>query len=191
MQNAQPTFGRRGGGATASFERTYAPTSSDILDRAMGRGQPTERDVARASDVAKSPRPPAAGGFDVRHLLFSFNGRTRRLHYWMVAIPTSMATQTINVLVLFTGARPSAGGATGLAVAIPILFMLAWIGFAVQFKRLHDRGKSAWWLMMILVPIVGPLWLFVQLGFLAGDPGSNRFGPSPKEPQTDIAEVFA
>jgi uncharacterized membrane protein YhaH (DUF805 family) len=45
--------------------------------------------------------------------------------------------------------------------------------------RLHDRGHSAWWLLWMLVPVVGWILLFVQNGFLAGDGGPNRYGPAP------------
>jgi uncharacterized membrane protein YhaH (DUF805 family) len=45
--------------------------------------------------------------------------------------------------------------------------------------RLHDRGHSAWWLLWMLVPLVGLIVLFVQNGFLSGDGGPNRYGPAP------------
>jgi uncharacterized membrane protein YhaH (DUF805 family) len=44
--------------------------------------------------------------------------------------------------------------------------------------RLHDRGHSAWWLLWILLPLVGVIVLLVQNGFLRGDGGPNRYGPS-------------
>jgi uncharacterized membrane protein YhaH (DUF805 family) len=46
-------------------------------------------------------------------------------------------------------------------------------------KRFHDRDKSGWWLLISLVPLIGPLWLLVELGFLQGSEGANRFGPDP------------
>ncbi|SDO34056.1 DUF805 domain-containing protein [Geodermatophilus sp. DSM 45219] len=45
--------------------------------------------------------------------------------------------------------------------------------------RLHDRGHSAWWLLWMLVPLVGWLVLFIQNGFLAGHPVPNRYGSPP------------
>ena len=49
----------------------------------------------------------------------------------------------------------------------------------VYIKRWHDRDKSGWWMLITLVPIIGSIWLLIELGFLAGTPGVNRFGPPP------------
>ncbi len=48
--------------------------------------------------------------------------------------------------------------------------------------RLHDRGHSAWWLLWMLLPVIGWLVLFVQNGFLAGQPLQNRYGYPPGQP---------
>ena len=52
-------------------------------------------------------------------------------------------------------------------------------GLAVSVRRLHDIGKSGWWLLLNIVPLVGPL---VLLYFAVKDsqPGSNQYGPNPK-----------
>ena len=47
----------------------------------------------------------------------------------------------------------------------------------VHIKRFHDRNKSGWWLLIGLIPIIGAIWLLIELGFLKGTPGPNRFGP--------------
>ena len=51
----------------------------------------------------------------------------------------------------------------------------------VYIKRFHDRDKSGWWMLIVLIPIVGAIWLLVELGFLPGTPGPNRFGPPPSD----------
>ena len=63
------------------------------------------------------------------------------------------------------------GGLYSLAVFIP--------GFAVTVRRLHDTGKSGWWLLIFLVPLVG---VIVFLVFMVKDsqPGENQYGPNPK-----------
>lgn len=65
----------------------------------------------------------------------------------------------------------------GLAL---LLFWLATIvpSLAVTIRRLHDTGKSGWWVLLGLIPFVG----LVLLVFLAldGEPGDNQYGPSPK-----------
>ncbi|MCK5503818.1 MAG: DUF805 domain-containing protein, partial [Thermodesulfovibrionia bacterium] len=64
---------------------------------------------------------------------------------------------------------------------IMFLIWIFWPSIAVQAKRWHDRNKSGWWIAIGLVPIVGPIWAFIENGFLPGDPGKNRFGPAPME----------
>ncbi len=52
-------------------------------------------------------------------------------------------------------------------------------GLAVGIRRLHDRGKSGWFMLIALIPVVGSLWLFVEFGFLPGKAGDNEYGPDP------------
>ena len=47
----------------------------------------------------------------------------------------------------------------------------------VYIKRFHDRDKSGWWVLIGLIPIIGAIWLLIELGFLKGTDGPNRFGP--------------
>lgn len=58
-----------------------------------------------------------------------------------------------------------------LAVLIPSL--------AVGVRRLHDIGKSGWWLLISLIPLVGGIWLLVLLA-TNGVVGENQYGPDPK-----------
>jgi hypothetical protein len=53
---------------------------------------------------------------------------------------------------------------------------------AGQAKRWHDRDKSAWWVLVYFIPIIGWLWSFIVAGFLRGTSGYNRFGPDPLAP---------
>jgi uncharacterized membrane protein YhaH (DUF805 family) len=52
-----------------------------------------------------------------------------------------------------------------------------WPAIAIGAKRCHDRNKSGWFLLIFLIPVLGALWLLIELGFLRGTVGSNRFGP--------------
>ena len=63
------------------------------------------------------------------------------------------------------------GGIYTLAIIIP--------AFAVTFRRLHDTDRSAWWLLIGLVPIVGSIVLLIFF-VMDSTPGDNRFGPNPK-----------
>ena len=51
--------------------------------------------------------------------------------------------------------------------------------FAGQVKRWHDRDKSGWFVLVNFIPFIGTIWALVELGFLRGTMGPNRFGPDP------------
>ena len=62
-------------------------------------------------------------------------------------------------------------GVLVLAIVIPSI--------AVTFRRLHDTDRSAWWILIGLIPFLGALVLLV-FTLLDGTPGDNRYGPDPK-----------
>ncbi len=62
-------------------------------------------------------------------------------------------------------------GIYSLATLIPSL--------AVGIRRLHDTGKSGWWIFISLIPFVGPIILLIFL-VKDSDPGTNLYGPNPK-----------
>lgn len=65
-------------------------------------------------------------------------------------------------------------------VSWALWFVSLWIGIALMVKRLHDRNKGPVWILVYNIPIVGWIWCLVEIGFLDGTPGPNRYGPSPK-----------
>jgi len=115
-----------------------------------------------------------------------FGGRSRRKEYWMFylfGILVGLACIPIDYFIAgenWAGNGP-AGIATSLALLIPNL--------AVSFRRLHDVDKSAWWILLLFLPIIGWIWLIV-LNCTEGTQGPNRFGPDPKSEHGDLYEVF-
>jgi len=100
-----------------------------------------------------------------------FEGRARRTEYWMFFL--------VNVIIGFVI------GFIGEAVHLSILgtlYSLAVLipGLAVGARRLHDTGRSGWWLLVGLIPLIGWIWLIVLFA-IEGDKGSNQYGPDPKE----------
>ena len=59
------------------------------------------------------------------------------------------------------------------------LLVLAWVNLAVHAKRWHDRNKSILWILFWFIPIIGQIWTLIELGFIRGTSGPNRFGPDP------------
>ncbi|NLH81063.1 MAG: DUF805 domain-containing protein [Phyllobacteriaceae bacterium] len=112
--------------------------------------------------------------------LLSLSGRSGRVGYWLTGV-----VQIVGCLLLLvmTGMfDPSADPRPDLASAGALIFgglALAWLGFASTVRRWHDRDKSAWWCFVGGIPLLGPLWMLVELGFLPGTAGANRFGGPP------------
>jgi uncharacterized membrane protein YhaH (DUF805 family) len=105
------------------------------------------------------------------------------------------------VLVMIREQRFEVAGLT-VIILIILYIPLIWIGLAIGAKRLHDRDKSAWWLLVfyalpgilstagneigdlgfIILHIISfgiTVWAFVELGCLRGTRGPNRYGPDP------------
>ncbi len=62
-----------------------------------------------------------------------------------------------------------------------VSLLLAWPLVAISAKRWHDRNRSAWWVLVLLLPVGGVVWLLLDNGFVRGTPGRNRFGPPPQD----------
>ena len=119
-------------------------------------------------------------------LLFGFEGRMNRARFWLVAlgifVVEAIAFAAMGGAALLSADRERAiaaiGPIAGIVMAI-VLLVAAWISLAVAVKRYHDRDKSAWWLLVLFVPVIGHLWYLIECGFLPGTPGPNVYGPDP------------
>lgn len=118
--------------------------------------------------------------------LFSAQGRMRRRDWWLWSIIIAIASQIVlQIVMAATGSMAAImqNGQFPLPLIIAYIIILPinlWIGVCLTAKRWHDRDKSAWMYLIILIPIVGPIWMLVECGFLDGTQGSNKYGPSPK-----------
>ena len=137
--------------------------------------------------------------------LFGASGRINRAKYWLSLFKLSIAA-LLGTVVLFT----AAGLAAPLFILMLVIVFIPWLlwGFAFHTERLHDRGKSAWWLLVFYaIPgILGHLakgawyaeaaamglhyilalaafalsiWGFVEIGCLRGSAEPNRYGSNP------------
>ncbi len=90
-----------------------------------------------------------------------FNGKMNRKDYWMYILFYIIIAGVLSVLEDYLGMRGEYGtagpisGIFGLALFIPTL--------AAGVRRLHDIGKSGWWLLIGLIPIIGWIWIIVLL----------------------------
>lgn len=113
-------------------------------------------------------------------MLFSFKGRIGRLTYWGLCFALLgielLGLYTFYILDIITSS--SQNGLRDLVFLLFLVFicLIFWSLLAITVKRWHDRNKSGWWIFIGLIPIIGALWTTIELGFLKGTEGENRFG---------------
>jgi uncharacterized membrane protein YhaH (DUF805 family) len=150
-------------------------------------------------------------------LLFTYSGRINRAKYWLtLAIYLAITIVLIAIgLIMFGDSLLSAGdeetddmmvGLLSRGIGFTLIVLVVYIpmvisGFMVGIKRLHDRDKSGWWLLVFyvlpgvlntigetlaaggliffLASLAVSIWALVELGFLRGTAGPNRYGPDP------------
>lgn len=105
-------------------------------------------------------------------LYFSLEGRISRSTFWLKLI---LPLTIILYAFLFIDIALEAEGVIYIIAALVLL----WPNIAAGVKRLHDRNKSAWWLLITLIPIAGVIWYLIDVGILKGTEGDNQFGPDP------------
>ncbi len=141
---------------------------------------------------------------DLSSLFLSLDGRINRARFWLgtviLAVVSFAATYLI---VLLIGVSQGA-----VALSAAVAFALAYPSYAVMAKRFQDRGKPGWLALIGLVPVYATnllytfevfdtldpsplaqgidvvislifLWFLVELGFLKGSQGPNRYGSDP------------
>ncbi len=111
-----------------------------------------------------------------------FTGRAARKEYWMFFLAYVLAAVAVSVLGIVSDT------VSGLLMMVLVLGALI-PSLALGFRRLHDVDKSAWWLLISLIPFAGLVLLYwaVQPGTV----GPNRYGPDPKETAGDVAATFS
>jgi len=151
--------------------------------------------------------------------LFTVRGRAGRVTYWKISL-LALLIMAVGwcgglLLAIVSGVEAlSAVAIIGFLLAVPI-------SLAIAIRRLHDRNKSAWWLLIFSVlpagaqlaagslrnspdpplPLVSfalalaglatSLWALVELGFLRGTPGPNRYGEDPLETGASESQPIA
>jgi uncharacterized membrane protein YhaH (DUF805 family) len=99
-----------------------------------------------------------------------FQGRARRKEYWMFVLFSVIVSILLSIVDAIASLNSVLSGLYSLAVLLPSL--------AVGVRRLHDTGRSGWWLLISLIPLIGTIILLV---FLCQDSQEdNVYGPNPK-----------
>lgn len=147
-------------------------------------------------------------------LLFSYRGRINRSKYWLavlIYVAVSVVIAGLGFIMLGNSILELADESANEGIVVGLLskgigfFLLVLVvyiplivsGVFVGIKRLHDRDKNGWWLLVFylvpallnelsdtsslfsLVSIAISIWAFVELGCLRGTQGPNKYGPDP------------
>ena len=109
---------------------------------------------------------------DAIGVLFSFKKRLNRKRFWLYQIGIGIVT-----------AIPFIIGETMVAGMLEL-----WAQAALMVKRSHDRDKSGWFVLVMLIPVVN-IWPIIELFFLRGTSGDNQFGSDPLLKYTERSQI--
>jgi uncharacterized membrane protein YhaH (DUF805 family) len=115
----------------------------------------------------------------LRNKYVEFGGRSRRAEFWKFSLANFLVAMAI--LAAAFGLANVSGSLGKAGFGFYGLFVLAMFlpGLAVAVRRLHDTGKSGWYLLVGIIPLIGFILLLVFY-FADSSPEQNRYGPSPK-----------
>ena len=101
-----------------------------------------------------------------------FSGRATRSEYWFFML-------FYFLWMVFAAFIDAAMGGSGYGTASLVVVLVHLLpGIAVSARRLHDIGKTGWWLLLNFIPLIGPLVLFIFAVLDSDD--DNIYGPNPK-----------
>ena len=111
---------------------------------------------------------------------FGPGGRAPRGQFWLQAVVLWGVLYALSALL-----GPLATGVVVWFVNGVILIALVML----CIRRLHDRNYRGWWLLAVLIPVAGALWLLWQLALRSGIAQDNRWGPDPLQARGDYLVV--
>ncbi|WP_299978860.1 DUF805 domain-containing protein [uncultured Pseudoteredinibacter sp.] len=98
-----------------------------------------------------------------------FSGRARRKQYWMFVLFYFIFSIVVTIVDSILGTA-FLGMIFGLAMLVPSL--------AIGARRLHDTGRTGWWQLIALIPLIGMIVLIVF--YVQDSHPDNEHGPNPK-----------
>ena len=107
-----------------------------------------------------------------------FEGRARRREYWFFVLFYILISVVLAVVDRMLGTYDETYGMGALGALFCLGLLIPSI--AVGARRLHDTGRSGWWLLIGFIPLIGAIVLIVFF-VLDSQPGTNAYGPNPKE----------
>jgi uncharacterized membrane protein YhaH (DUF805 family) len=101
---------------------------------------------------------------------FRVRGRLSRAGFWL---------RHFSIVPIGLWLAIAAAETAGSPYDLPLVAAMVLLMVSIWGRRLHDRARSAWWLLATLVPVLGPLFLMVECGLRGTAPTAAKFGPEP------------
>lgn len=106
-----------------------------------------------------------------------FKGRARRKEFWMFALVNGIISTILTIIAVMLGLVSE----TGLSPITSLYSLVVFLpNLAVSVRRLHDVGKSGWYFLLVLIPLLGLIYL-IYLYAKEGESGANQYGEDPKK----------
>ena len=112
---------------------------------------------------------------DWKYLFLNFEGRINRKPYWMGVIALFGISLAITIVSSILGAIFAPLAFLGTIASLATIYPAA----ALAAKRWHDRGKSGWWTLVVIIPLIGALYMLWECGIQEGVAETNSFGSNP------------
>lgn len=109
-----------------------------------------------------------------------WRGRLSRRTFWCSA--------TL-VWLLFWAVRAAMGPALAATSTLLLSPALLWMLTMLAVKRYHDQDRAGGRLLLLLIPILGPLWVAGELTLRRGSEGANGYGADPRGSDLDYQTV--
>jgi uncharacterized membrane protein YhaH (DUF805 family) len=146
---------------------------------------------------------------DWKTLLFAMSGRINRGKYWLGILFVILGLIALGIIavILYMVGGDSLGMILAGIVGLAALAFSIFTTLGLMSKRLHDREKSAWWILVFgllpsvlsvagqalggigtvlaLASLAISIWALVELGCLKGTTGPNQYGPDPLPAEPD------
>ena len=123
--------------------------------------------------------------FSVLRKFAQFDGRAGRREFWMFTLWNGfiyfVIVGTFADSYMWIGAYNGGTMPNPAVIKVSLAFYALIVlvpSLSLRSRRLHDLNRSAWWLLILLVPIVGAIGIDVFAAF-KGDAGPNQYGPAP------------
>jgi len=113
-----------------------------------------------------------------------FSTRAQRKEFWFFVL---FYVGGVFILTVIDIAANTYDEESGIGLFSSIFLLLTFIPYlAVSVRRIHDTNRTGWWVLILIIPLIGAIWLIV-LYCLRGNQGENKFGEDPLSAESNDA----